>query len=416
MGQQKSLWQRLPDILDRVDILRVLEEHNEAASRELAGRADAPPEVLYYLATEGSADIRRAVAANLATPPHANRHLADDADDEVRVELARKIAQILPNLPPDLSTKLRELTIETLERLARDTAPRVRQVLAEEIKTLDCVPRRIVKALARDVESVAAPILEYSPLLSDADLIDVITSAQASFALIAIAKRRPLQPNVSEAIATALDVPAVAALLLNSGAQIRNQTIHKIVRHAKTIKDWHLPLVLRNDLSQRAIRRIATFVSKALIEQLAAKHKLDDATRSYLKQQMQKRIESGESISEAPPSPPVDLSSLHKKGKLDDAFVERAIDDGSRAAVTGGLALLASVPQDAVVRIFDSGLAKPITALVWRAGLGMRVAFKIQTLLLKLPAGEVLPARDGVRFPMSEDEMRWHLSYFDVKG
>ncbi|HWU26476.1 MAG TPA: DUF2336 domain-containing protein, partial [Rhizomicrobium sp.] len=144
--------------------------------------------------------------------------------------------------------------------------------------------------------------------------------------------------------------------------------------------------------------------------------KLDDATRSYLKQQMQKRIESGESISEAPPSPPVDLSSLHKKGKLDDAFVERAIDDGSRAAVTGGLALLASVPQDAVVRIFDSGLAKPITALVWRAGLGMRVAFKIQTLLLKLPAGEVLPARDGVRFPMSEDEMRWHLSYFDVKG
>ncbi len=416
MGQSKSLWQRLPDILDRVDILRILEEQNEFASRELGGRHDAPPEVLYYLATEGSLDVRRAVAANPAAPAHANRHLADDVDDEVRVELARKIGQLLPNLPADSSRKMRELIIETLERLARDTAPRVRAVLAEEIKTLDCVPKRVVNALARDVESVATPILEYSPLLSEADLIDVITSAQASFALIAIAKRRPLQPNVSEAIATALDVPAVAALLLNSSAQIRNQTIHKIVRHAKTITDWHLPLVLRNDLSQRAIRRIATFISKSLIEQLAAKHKLDETTRRHLKEQMRKRIESGEGTSEPPPIRPTDLSSLHKKGKLDDAFVEKAIDEGQRSVVITALALLTAIPPETATRIFDSGSAKPITALVWRAGLGMRVAFKLQTLLLRLPAGEVLPARDGVRFPMTEDEMRWHLNYFGVTG
>ena len=131
--------------------------------------------------------VRRKCAARWprtpSTPAQANRHLADDADDEVRVELARKIGQLLPNLPQDASKRLRELTIETLERLARDALPRVRQVLAEEIKSLDCVPRRVIKALARDVEVVAAPILEYSPLLSDADLVDVITSAQASFAL-----------------------------------------------------------------------------------------------------------------------------------------------------------------------------------------------------------------------------------------
>jgi uncharacterized protein (DUF2336 family) len=414
LGQQKNLWQRLPELLDRVEILQILEQQNEAACRELADRADAPPEALFYLATEGSADARRAVAANPSTPAQANRHLADDADDEVRVELARKIGQLLPNLPPDASKRLRELTIETLERLARDTLPRVRQALAEEIKSLDCVPRRVVKALARDVDVVAAPILEYSPLLSDADLIDVITSAQASFALIAIAKRRPLSANISEAIAMALDVPAVAALLQNSSAQIRNQTLDKIVKHAERIRDWQLPLVLRNDLSQRAIRRLASFVSKALIEQLATRHKLDEKTGHYLKDQMKKRIETEEVVSEPLPPRPPNFAALHKKGKLDDAFLEKAVDDGARQSVVGALAVLAGVPTDTAARILDSGSAKPIVSLVWRAGLSVRVAFKIQTALLRLPAGELLPARDGVRFPLTEDQMRWHLNYFGV--
>jgi hypothetical protein len=42
----------------------------------------------------------------------------------------------------------------------------------------------------------------------------------------------------------------------------------------------------------------------------------------------------------------------------------------------------------------------------------MRIGFKIQSMLLKLPADELLPARAGVAFPLSEEEMRWHLSYF----
>ena len=36
-----------------------------------------------------------------------------------------------------------------------------------------------------------------------------------------------------------------------------------------------------------------------------------------------------------------------------------------------------------------------------------------KTTLLRAMMG-LLPARAGVHFPMSEDEMRWHLGYFDV--
>ena len=251
----------LPPPLGRDEVLRILEERGEAAREELAARADATPEALFFLATEGHPEARRAVAANPAAPPHANRLLADDADDDVRVELARKIGRLLPDLPADTKEKLRALTLETLEKLAKDQLPRVRLVLAEEIKMLDCVPKRVIRLLARDVESVSAPILEYSPLLSDADLVEIITTAQARHALTAIAKRRPLGANVSEAIAVALDVPAVAELLSNSSAKIRQGTLDKIIEHAAKVRAWHLPLVMRSDLSQRALRRIAGFVS-----------------------------------------------------------------------------------------------------------------------------------------------------------
>ncbi len=72
------------------------------------------------------------------------------------------------------------------------------------------------------------------------------------------------------------------------------------------------------------------------------------------------------------------------------------------------------MPEATVRKIFSTRSAKPVTALVWHTGLSMRVAFKIQSFVMKLAAGELLPARAGVHFPMTEDEMRWHLGYFDV--
>ena len=414
MGERKSIWRRLPALLDPAEILHILEGNDEAARLRLAARSDATPEALYYLATQGSTEARRTVAANPAAPPQANQHLADDKDGDVRVELARKIGQLLPKLPPDASRRMRNLTIETLECLARDTLPRVRQALAEEIKTLDCVPSRIIKQMARDIECVAAPILEYSPLLSDHELIEIVTSAQANYALVAIAKRRPLRPGVAEAIATALDVPAVAELLLNSSARIRHQTLDKIAQHAERITDWQAPLVMRNDLSQRTIRRLAGFVSRSLIEALATKYDLDEKTRRLLKEKLKKRVDTSEDMSEPTSSKPLDLATLKKTGKLDDAFVETAIDHGSREMVIQSLAVLADVAPELVARIFQTGSAKAITSLVWRAGLSMRIAFKIQTSILRLPAGELLPARDGIAFPLGEHEMRWHLNYFRV--
>jgi uncharacterized protein (DUF2336 family) len=418
-AKPKSWWGRLPQVLSKADIFGILNGPDADARAELAARRDVAPEVLYFLANEGEAGARKAVAANPVTPAHANRRLADDADEQVRAELARKIGRILPALSKQESQRAQALTLETLEKLASDQLPRVRQILSEEIKALDCVPKNIVKRLARDVEKVAAPVLEFSPLLSDADLIDIITTAHANHAMKAIARRRPLSEDVSEAVAAAMDVPAVAALLENADARIREQTLEKIADKAQDIIDWHRPLVFRNDLSQRAIRRIAGFVGTALIEKLATRNNLDEETRRHLARAMQTRlvqVEEHDKVAVASSKALADVERRYKNGKLDDDFVERAAEAGRRDVVTLSLALLADVPEETAKRIIAAQSAKPATALVWHAGLSMRTAFKVQSFVLRLPASELMPARDGIGFPMGENEMRWHLSYFGVRA
>ena len=103
------------------------------------------------------------MAANHSAPAATNRLLAGDDNEDVRAELAVKIARQMLGLSERESSHTFALTIETLEFLARDAAVRVRTILAEELKSMDCLPRDLHAI-------VAAPALQYSPLLSDSGL------------------------------------------------------------------------------------------------------------------------------------------------------------------------------------------------------------------------------------------------------
>lgn len=397
------------------EVLAVLEERAHAAQHELARQIDAGDDVLSYLATHGGVATRRAVAANLAAPVHANRLLCDDEDDDVRAELARKIVRLMPDLSRDEALQLRAIAIEMLEKLAQDQALRVRAILADEIKHLDCVPKAVVDKLARDVEEiVAAPILEYSPLLSDADLLEIIAGAKAEHVLAAVARRRPLNNTVSDAIVASLDISAVATLLANPHAAIREQTLDKLVDTAERIDALHVPLTLRTDLSARTIRRLASFVGTALLESLTARGGLDERTRVLLNRRLRARLQKDGDGGPVAEDAARAVSVAAQEGRLNDEFLEEVAEAGNKDAVIAALATLARVPPAIVARVIDTKSAKGITALAWQARLSMRAAFKIQIHVMKLGPSERLAARGGKDFPLTEDEMLWMLDYFGV--
>jgi uncharacterized protein (DUF2336 family) len=402
---------------DALDILDIrTREQMKGGATELAAKADVGPDVLHYLAQNGSPVVRAAVAANPAAAALTNRYLADDEDEDVRAELARKVARLMPGLSERENARVLALTIETLECLARDAAVRVRAILAEELKTLDCIPKEVALTLARDLNTiVAVPILQYSPLLSDSDLIEIIACGQIQDVLTAIASRKPVSEAVSDRLVQSLDVPSVAALLVNPDARIRKETMDLIIDQAEEISSWHMPLALRADLSARAIRRIGALVGASILERLAARHDLSDATRQHLNRELKARL--AEAPAELDTASPVDLVAEAKKdGRLDGAFVEQAAQNGKRDVVIAALTQLANVSEQTVKKILNAGSAKPIVALVWHAHLSMRVAFKIQTGIMKLSSRDLLPARGGIGFPLTKEEMRWHLGYFDISA
>jgi uncharacterized protein (DUF2336 family) len=401
--------------LSRDEILKILEERTQAAQHELACQTDAGADVLGYLAAHGLPATRRAVAANIAAPPHANRLLSDDEDDDVRVELARKIVRLMPDLSREEAVHVRDIAIEMLEKLASDQVPRVRAILAEEIKHLHCVPKSVVDRLARDIEQiVAAPILEYSPLLSDADLVEIIAGAEAEHALRAIAKRQPLSSEVSDVIVGSLDIPAVAALLANPRAAIRERTLDELVETAESIEELHTPLTLRSDLSIRTIRRLASFVGTVLLESLATRSGLDEDTSIFLNRRLRTRLQEGNTSKSAVTDAVQMVSRAVEEGYLNGEYVEEMAEGGNKEAVIVALATLARVPPQTVRRIVDARSAKAIVALVWRARLSMRVAFKIQVFVMRLAPNGCLAARGGKDFPLSEAEMSWQLDYFGI--
>ncbi|OUR75283.1 hypothetical protein A9Q83_17785 [Alphaproteobacteria bacterium 46_93_T64] len=381
---------------------------------KLAANPSTKAEVLYYLTDDSSPDVRKVVAKNERTPHQANNILARDTDIDVRSELARKICRLLPSLSGDEAAQIREQTIEVLEVLAEDQLPSIRAILSESLKDSLVAPKHVILALAKDAEEiVASPVLEYSPLLSETDLLEIIASGVASGSLPAVARRDNLGEDISEAVAATLDIPAVAALLANKSARVREETLDQMISQAEGIETLHEPLVMRVDLSLRAMKRIAGFVAMSLVEKLVKKNGLSSEIESELKKQVRNRIEESSSLTEEDESKSEKRAQkLWSAGRLNEETMMEAVNSREISFVQMGLGLMTGMKIGTVRSILNSRNGKVVTALCWKAELSMRLAIKMQTEIAHVPPRDVVNARDGVEYPFNDKDMDWQLSFF----
>ena len=63
--------------------------------------------------------------------------------------------------------------------MAKDVELAVRRSLSESLRSARHLPHDVALRLASDVEAVALPILANSPVLTDADLIDLVRHGSA---------------------------------------------------------------------------------------------------------------------------------------------------------------------------------------------------------------------------------------------
>lgn len=173
----------------------------------------------------------------------------------------------------DLDADEREAADAVLAIIAEDAAEMVRRALAITLKNSPHLPPRLARALADDIESIATPILEHSPVLTDEDLID-IARAGAANKQIAIASRRTLSRAVVRVIVDHGAETAVARAAGNDGADWDDTAYVRALRlhgDSAMVTD---AFIARAELPMMVAEKLVSLISDTALERLVRRHAL----------------------------------------------------------------------------------------------------------------------------------------------
>jgi hypothetical protein len=164
---------------------------------------------------------------------------------------------------------------EVLCQLAELVEVEARVHVAKLLAPLERAPGTVVVKLANDDIEVAKPLLEFSNVLSDDDLIDII-GHQSEEHRVAIAGRPNVPERVGEAIVEHGATSSVKRLVRNSNAEFDKATLEKLVQRA--IEDAEIAADLRGrpDLDWKSLRTEIDTASTKVLENLGSvSHTLD---------------------------------------------------------------------------------------------------------------------------------------------
>lgn len=394
----------------------MLESGDPKALMKLAADSATNPEILYYLASTGSADVRRAVAANKSTPMQAAPLLAKDGELDIRLALAARLLNLLPNLTPEKHSQLYAFAVQALGRLAEDEVLQVRRALTTVLQDYAKAPPAVVSRLARDVErEVSEPILRFCVALSDEDLLDILSAHPAPWAISAIAQREVVSISIAHAVIDADDGEATTALLINSGAVLTEDILQDIVDRAKGRPAWHRPIAVRPELSLDLARQMVGFVDKIVLDVLEQRSDFDAATRDSLHATIKRRLsflQSGNPQESADQK----IARFVQAGTLTPEVISDALAWQEMDFVLAALGHFAGLPAKTVGTMLEAGSAKPVVALCWKANMPMRLCIELQQRAAGLKPKDIMYAKGGTDYPLTPDEIKWQLEFFGASA
>lgn len=209
----------------------------------------------------------------ILTPMDVERLLHDDSPDS-RASVLEKIAASYN--AENFGEREREIAEQVFRLLMKDVALRVRETLADRIKHNINVPRDIVLHMANDVESVANPILIYSRVLSDADLVSIVEKSHDTGKLMAITQRDMISSRVSDALVETRYAQVLRSLLANDGAKLTDRAFEKIVEDFRGDEAMMTALAQKPKLPITVVERIIMQVSVEVANELKGQYNLTD--------------------------------------------------------------------------------------------------------------------------------------------
>ena len=322
---------------------------------------------------------------------------ADRASAGERADAARDLARAF------LYAEVDRVEAGELERamtcLLDDASPLVRRALAEALAGAAHAPPHLVSALASDQPDIAALVLERSPILSDAELIDAAALGETR-AQSAIAARPGLSAAVAGALAEVASRDAVLVLCANHDAVLAEVSFRRILERFGPDGDIRETLGRRADLDASRRYDLVVATAEALDAFVAACGWMSPERARRLRDEAGARAAVALAAEEDGPGTLRLMGHLRRSGHLTPALVLRALMSGEIAFFEAALAELSGQALNRVAGLVGRPEGLAFEALVRSAGLPQGLLPAIRAALdgrrAAEPAGQRRLRRDAV--------------------
>lgn len=250
------------------------------------------------------------------------QRLLENPSGEARAETAAKLAHQFED--EGLTEHERQLAADIFRIMVRDAEVRVREALATNLKENPLVPHDVAVALARDVDSVSLPILEFSQVLKPSDLVEIVRGRDPAKQK-AVARRREVQPEVAEVLVEEGDAEVAATLAANEGAQIPEASLVRMVDRFGDDERVQNPLVHRRRLPVTVSERLVHKVSEKLKEHILRNHELPPDLAADLVMQSRERATITLSTESTEDEVEALVRQMEEHGRLTPSIILRAI-------------------------------------------------------------------------------------------
>jgi uncharacterized protein (DUF2336 family) len=283
-----------------------------------------------------------------------------------RAEATRSLARAW--LISDLSKDDRAAAEGALLMLLDDASPLVRQAMAEVFARSSDAPAAIVQALSLDQPSVALPVLEHSPLLIDADLVDIIATGNCEMQC-AVARRVNLPASVCAAIAEVGTAAAALELIENACAELPPFSWDRIVERHGHLAAIRESMLVLEDLPSATRAALVAKLSETLTQFVVARNWLSAARAMRIAGEARDRS----TVNIAARSRGDDMRGLvwhlRATGQLTAGLILRALLSGNLELFDHALAELSGLPLPRVFALLHDRGGASLHALLQRAGL-----------------------------------------------
>jgi uncharacterized protein (DUF2336 family) len=295
----------------------------------------------------------------------------ETAKSQERARAANALARAY--LKSEMAPEERHAAQMAMTYLLDDPAPQVRMALADVLAREADAPRALMVSLAEDQPEIASIVILHSPVLSDADLVDIAGRGTVETRAL-IAARNEVSIGVAAALAEIGDAAELEVLLENPGARLTTFTLRRIAERHGHCERIRALLLERSDLTSGIRQLLVQFVADALagsdlvigavgsrrIERIA-REAGDCATIALLADV------HGEELTRL-------TEQLRLAGRLTPAFLMHALCAGRTDFFSSAIVAISGLDERRVRSILATGRFHAVRALLESAGLARDVS------------------------------------------